>query len=459
MSSIQYRPEIHFTAKRGWINDPNGLVYYKGRYHLFAQYYPEDTHWGPMHWLHAVSDDLVHWEELGIALEPDELGFIFSGSAVVDEENTSGFGTAENPPLVAMFTHHLNVGGDPQKPVEQQSIAWSTDGITFHKYEGNPVIPSESPDFRDPKVFKNPKGGWGMVLAAGDRVCFYASQNLKEWEKTGEFGPEGNFSGGVWECPDLFPLTIDGEEKWVLLVSMGPFEENRGARVQYFIGSFDGSRFVSDGSFERVEFMDSGYDNYAAVTYFGTEQRILIGWGDNVVYADKTPTDEEGFRCVHTLPRALSLVKTELGGVRLAQQPIDGGVFAETAAEDSSVLPSSLCKVHLRGEGAAIIALKNAAGEQFRFGVNDQNEVFTDRTLAGVKDFAENYASESFGKAIAPRFYDGEWEMTLYIDHMCTELFVDGGTRAFSQLVFPTENYDTIAVAGNVTVEVYPAKD
>ena len=458
MNSIQYRPEIHFTARKGWINDPNGLVYYKGRYHLFSQHYPDDTHWGPMHWLHAVSDDLLHWEELGIALAPDDLGFIFSGSAVVDTDNTSGFGTEDNPPLVAIFTHHWNEPGNPANCHEQQSIAWSTDGVTFHKYEGNPVIPSDMADFRDPKVFKNPKGGWGMVLAAGDRVMFYASQNLKEWEKTGEFGPEGNYSGGVWECPDLFPLTVNGEEKWVLLVSMGPFEANHGARTQYFIGSFDGSKFTADDSFTQPEFIDMGYDNYAAVTYFNTENRILMGWGDNVVYADKTPTDAEGFRCVLTMPRELSLVKTELGGVRLAQKPVEGDVFTEQPAESCTSIPSQLCKIRIRGDGAAIIALKNAAGEQYRFGVNDQNELFSDRTGAGLKDFADNYASEWFGKSVAPRFYEGEWEMTLYIDHMNTELFADGGSRVFSQLVFPTLPYDTISVAGNATVEVYPAR-
>ena len=207
-----FRPEVHYTAEKGWINDPNGLTYVDGTYHLFAQYYPEPRK-GPKHWSHAVSQDLLHWQHLPVALYPDADGAMFSGSAVYDKENTSGFGTKEHPPIVAMYTCH----GD----TEQQCIAYSTDYVNFAKYTGNPVIPNaEKIDFRDPKVIPNPKGGWSVVLAAGDRVEFYASENLKEWRKTGEFGPEGNHSQGVWECPDLFPLTIDGEEKWILIVSI-----------------------------------------------------------------------------------------------------------------------------------------------------------------------------------------------------------------------------------------------
>lgn len=453
MSSIQYRPEIHFTAKRGWINDPNGLVYYKGRYHLFAQYYPEDTHWGPMHWLHAVSDDLVHWEELGIALEPDELGFIFSGSAVVDEENTSGFGTAENPPLVAMFTHHLNVGGDPQKPVEQQSIAWSTDGITFHKYEGNPVIPSDMPDFRDPKVFKNPKGGWSVVMSGGDRVMFYASENLRDWHKTGEFGPEGNYSGGVWECPDLFPLTIDGEEKWVLLVSMGPFHDNHGSRTQYFIGNFDGEKFTCDMPFGKAEFIDEGFDNYAAVSYFGTDKRILIGWASNWVYAREIPTEDEDFRSCMTLAREFTLVKTPVGGLRLAQKPITGDVFGE--GKESDTIPGELFRLTVRGEGAGSVTLKNSAGESFTFGVNDKNEMFIDRSNAGQKDFKEEFGTDWFSKYAVARLYEGGWEMDLIFDHCLTELYIDGGSRVLTNLVFPTAAYDKIETDGSAKVLVH----
>ena len=201
-----FRPALHYTPQSWWINDPNGLVYAKGQYHLFAQYYHEPV-WGPMHWAHAVSRDLLHWEHLPIALAPDDLGAVFSGSAVFDQNNTSGLGREGQAPLVALYTSH----GD----FEQQSLAYSLDGVHFEKYSGNPVIPNqERADFRDPKVFWNPvKSCWSLVLAAGDHVEFFASPDLLHWTKTGRFGPQGNYSEGVWECPDLFPLAApDGRE-------------------------------------------------------------------------------------------------------------------------------------------------------------------------------------------------------------------------------------------------------
>ena len=268
-----FRPDLHYTPKSGWINDPNGLVYAGGKYHLFAQYGPEPQ-WGDIHWSHAVSSDLIHWQDLPLALAPDSLGMVFSGSAVYDNGNTSGLGTGGRAPIVAMYTSH--------GCHEQQSLAVSQDGVSFTKYPGNPVIPNrEKPDFRDPKVLRNPGGGWTVVLAAGDHVEFYASKDLISWRQTGSFGPGGNLSKGVWECPDLFPLTLGGREVWVLIVSMGACPENLGSRTQYFLGNFDGETFTSDGSFTKPEFIDSGFDNYAGVTFFGTEERILVGWAAN----------------------------------------------------------------------------------------------------------------------------------------------------------------------------------
>lgn len=434
-----YRPEIHFTPKTGWINDPNGLVCVNGMYHLFAQYFTE-PHWGPMHWYHAKSRDLIHWEHLPIALEPDELGFIFSGSAVYDSRNTSGFGSAENPPIVAMYTSH----GEH----EQQSIAWSTDGVNFTKYEGNPVIPNtELRDFRDPKVFANPiRGGWSVVLSVGDRAMFYASNDLKNWTKTGEFGPEGNRSEGVWECADLFPLVIGGVEKWVLFVSMGANRANHGARTQYFIGKFDGDKFICDAPFEQAEFVDSGLDNYAAVTYSGAPDRTLIGWAANWVYANDLPTDD--FCCQMTLARKLSLVNTPLGGVRLAQQP----VLPDFKPADR--IDSELFKLTVSGEGAATVRLTNG-GEWFDFGVNDKNELFFDRSHAGEKDFNADFADDWYSKISAPRFFGGAWTIDLIFDHSIAELYCDGGTRAMANLVYPTKPYDRAeVVSGAAKVEI-----
>lgn len=434
-----YRPEIHFTPKTGWINDPNGLVCVDGVYHLFAQYFPE-PHWGPMHWYHAQSRDLIRWEHLPVALAPDELGLIFSGSAVYDVRNTSGFGSAEKPPIVAMYTSH----GDH----EQQSIAWSTDGVNFNKYEGNPVIPNtELRDFRDPKVFANPiRGGWSVVLSVGDRAMFYASEDLKNWTKTGEFGPDGNRSEGVWECADLFPLELDGGEKWILLVSMGPNKPNHGARTQYFIGNFDGDKFVCDTPFDRAEFIDGGLDNYAAVTYSGAPDRTLIGWAANWVYANDLPTDD--FCCQMTLARKLSLMHTPLGGIRLAQQPVLPDF------KPANNIDGELFKLTVSGEGAATVRLTNG-GEWFDFGVNSENELFIDRSHAGEKDFNADFADDWYSKISAPRLFDGHWTIELIFDRSVTELYCDGGTRVMTNLVYPTKPYDRAEVlSGDAKIEI-----
>ncbi|MEY2704299.1 MAG: hypothetical protein RL407_361, partial [Bacteroidota bacterium] len=244
--SEPYRPGYHFSPKQGWMNDPNGLVYLDGEYHLFFQHYPDSTVWGPMHWGHAVSQDLIHWEELPIALFPDSLGYIFSGSAVYDAANTSGLGSTETPPLVALFTYHDPKGEKEGRiDFQKQGLAYSLDkGQTWQKYEGNPVLGNPGiRDFRDPKITQvaqaDGKSSWVMTLAARDRVHFYESANLKEWAFLGEFGQGIGAHGGVWECPDLLSLKApDGSQKWVLLVSMNPGGPQKGSATQYFIGDF-----------------------------------------------------------------------------------------------------------------------------------------------------------------------------------------------------------------------------
>ncbi|MEL6303458.1 MAG: glycoside hydrolase family 32 protein, partial [Bacteroidota bacterium] len=308
-----YRPQYHFTPKQNWMNDPNGLVFYKGWYHLFYQYYPDDTVWGPMHWGHARSKDMMHWEHMPIALYPDELGLIFSGSAVIDSQNTSGFGSTQNPAMVAMYTYHLMEGEKAGRDdFQTQGIAYSLDeGTTWTKYEGNPVIPNNGiKDFRDPKVFwHEPTKMWVMALVAGDHVKFYESPNLKEWSHMSDFGKEVGAHGGVWECPDLFPLTDakSGERKWALLVSINPGAPNGGSGTQYFIGDFDGKEFVS--AQREAKWLDYGTDNYAGVTYnnLPEEERVFIGWMSNWDYARDTPT--ESWRSAMTLPRKLFLEK------------------------------------------------------------------------------------------------------------------------------------------------------
>lgn len=249
----QHRPQFHFTPPQQWMNDPNGMVYYEGEYHLFYQHYPDSNVWGPMHWGHAVSADLVTWEQLPIAIYPDTLGLIFSGSAVVDWNNTSGFGQDSVPPLVAIYTYH-NMDGerDGSNDFQTQAIAYSNDkGRTWTKYEGNPVIPNTENirDFRDPKVFWHEVSQqWVMALAVLDRVRIYNSKNLKEWTLGSEFGMGIGSDGRPWECPDLFQLPIEGSDaqKWVMLVSLGAGGYNGGSATQYFVGDFDGSTFTLD---------------------------------------------------------------------------------------------------------------------------------------------------------------------------------------------------------------------
>lgn len=436
-----FRPEVHYTAEKGWINDPNGLTYVDGTYHLFAQYYPEPRK-GPKHWSHAVSQDLLHWQELPVALYPDKLGAAFSGSAVYDKENVTGLGTRENPPLVAMYTSHSHM--------EQQSLAASNDpGFrNFLKYRGNPVLSNgEDRIFRDPKVFPNPiRGGWSVAITMTDRVAFFASKDLKHWEKTGEFGPEGNFMPGQWQCPDLFPLTIHGEEKWVLVISMGH------QRTQYFTGTFDGDTFHCDVPYQPVKLLDQGFDNYAGVTFNGTEDRLLVAWATSWVYARKLPT---GVFCGYlSMPRRLSLADTPKGGLRLAAVP--AAQPFQAAPYSAGELPGELFGLKVKGEGAATVRLENRLGQHFDFGVNEKGEVFVDRSQAGAKDFDPQFASEKFSQTSAPRYYDGAWELELHFDHSISELYADGGTLTFTQLVYPDEPYTRASVAeGSAQVEVY----
>lgn len=444
-----FRPYLHFSPAKNWTNDPNGLVYANGSYHLFYQHNPDAPTHGPMYWGHAVSKDLLHWEHKPIALVPDKLGVCFSGSAVYDRDNTSGFGKDGKVPIVAVFTSH----GD----CEQQSVAYSLNGDTFQTYEGNPVIANPGiADFRDPKVFWNrQKNCWSMVLAAKDRVQFYASPDLKSWEKTGEFGPEGNHAPGVWECPDLFPLPYQGGEKWVLLVSMGMPEEWGSARTQYFIGSFDGDTFHCDMPFGKPEFIDEGFDNYAGVTYDNTNDRILIGWGINWRYADKTPSGE--YCGIMTLPKRLGLMETD-AGCRLTCLPV--GVDAITgpgaAVQSGGGLSNGdLFRMTIEGSGPCEIALKNAQGQTLRLGVNGKNEVFFDRSQAGASDFSPSYATERYSKRAVSRLCGGAYKLDVIFDVCSAELYLDGGSLNLSSVVYPDSPYETVEFSGDIQVSVH----
>ncbi|KXU37715.1 hypothetical protein AXK11_00345 [Cephaloticoccus primus] len=371
-SETDYRPHYHFSPAKGWMNDPNGLLYLDGIWHLFFQYYPCEPIHGPMHWGHATSPDLVSWEQQPTALCPQGPIQIFSGSAVVDYQNTSGFGTAANPPVVAIYTAHDVMASEPEEE-EKQALAYSLDGcLTWTHYEGNPVLASSSLhlNFRDPKVFWYAPGGhWLMVLAVGNRVHFYSSPDLKGWTFLSEFGADCGAHGGVWECPDLFPLPVQGcageggeqaaseGEKWVLLVSVNPGGPNPGSATQYFVGDFDGTAFSvsrvsktkgrggtkraarEESGESSARWVDWGRDNYAGVLFNNVPvsdtpllegeasphgrvgsmglrpRRIMIGWMSNWDYAANLPSRADGWLGQMTIARELSLVSCPEGYV------------------------------------------------------------------------------------------------------------------------------------------------
>lgn len=449
--SRNYRPNIHFTPPAMWTNDPNGMVYVNGIYHLFYQHYPEAPNWGPMHWGHAVSRDLLHWKHMPIALYPDELGMIFSGSCVYDRENTSGYGTKEKPPIVAVYTNHGRHG------LEQQSIAYSTDGIHFEKSYQNPVIPNPGiSDFRDPKAFYNPvKNCWSLVLAAGDRVHFYKSEDLKRWEKTGEFGPEGNLASGVWECPDLFQVEAeDGRKLWVLIVSMTTTTEDGRCRTQYFLGDFDGDKFILKQEEKEPLWIDFGFDNYAGVTFQNLEEPLFLGWAMNWGYANETPTGE--YCGQMTLARSLRAVKTEKG-YRLAAS------FAGLEKYQHSAYPVNhmqrLCTdtFGMKVTGTKKITLSNALGQKLVIQVTE-DEVFVDRTHAGEHAFHEQFQMPQYCSVRIPRMkQDGKME--LIFDVSVLEVLADDGLIPVSMVAYPEAPYDQVLLEGSGNVELYEIRE
>lgn len=453
-----YRPAFHFTPKKSWMNDPNGMFYYNGTYHLYFQYYPDDNVWGPMHWGHATSKDMVNWKEQPIALYPDEMGYIFSGSAVVDHNNTSGFGKDGKTPIVAIFTHH-NIDKEKAKQidVETQSIAYSLDeGMSWTKYAGNPVIENpEIRDFRDPKViWDDNTNQWIMALAAQNNVRFYASPNLKDWSYLSNFGFDKGHYGGVWECPDLFPLKVAGSDeiKWVLFVSINPGGPNKGSATQYFIGDFDGTNFVLDPDFakdleDRNDFwVDFGRDNYAGVTWQNTQRengnKLFIGWMSNWDYAQEVPTYE--WRSAMTIAREIGLKKTAYG-YRLTSLPVEetSAVLNPISTQSNELIGQMELELAADAAHKVGYVLSNDLGEELEFGFNPQNQQFyVDRTKAGKSDFSEKFASHL---SFAPRLInDKTIKGTVILDKTSIELFWDDGLTVMTEVFFSNAPFNTI---------------
>ncbi|WP_250540426.1 levanase [Bacillus subtilis] len=477
-----YRPQYHFTPEANWMNDPNGMVYYAGEYHLFYQYHPYGLQWGPMHWGHAVSKDLVTWEHLPVALYPDEKGTIFSGSAVVDKNNTSGFQTGKERPLVAIYTQD-------REGHQVQSIAYSNDkGRTWTKYAGNPVIPNPGKkDFRDPKVFWYEKEKkWVMVLAAGDRILIYTSKNLKQWTYASEFGQGQGSHGGVWECPDLFELPVDGnpnQKKWVMQVSVGNGAVSGGSGMQYFVGDFDGTHFKNENPSNKVLWTDYGRDFYAAVSWSDIpatdSRRLWLGWMSNWQYANDVPTSP--WRSATSIPRELKL-KAFTEGVRVVQTPVkELETIRGTSKKWKNLTISPASHNVLAGQSgdayeinaefkvspgsAAEFGFKVRTGEnQFtKVGYDRRNaKLFVDRSESGNDTFNPAFNT---GKETAPlKPVNGKVKMRIFVDRSSVEVFGNDGKQVITDIILPdrsSKGLELYAAKGGVKVKsltIHPLK-
>lgn len=476
----QFRPNFHFTPKNNWMNDPNGMFFLNGKYHLYFQYYPDGNKWGPMHWGHATSTDMIQWKEQPIAIYPDELGYIFSGSAVVDVSNSSGLGNGKTAPIIAIYTYHDMVKEKAQQmDAQTQGLAFSIDeGMTWTKYEDNPIIKNPGiKDFRDPKVtYDKINKQWLLVLAAQDKSKFYTSQNLKDWEFLSDFGYQIGAHGGVWECPDFFPLKVEGtnETKWVLLQSLNPGGPNGGSATQYFIGDFDGKTFTLDPSFdkfsnsEKGQWLDYGNDNYAGVTWDNIPasdgRKLMIGWMSNWDYAELVPTNQ--WRGSMTLPRELRLIQTA-DGYAINTKPVTeldkyiskkiekGNVKVENttvlANKGLLDLTKSVIKFNLKDlkEDVYSFTLTNDANEKLVFGINNVDKfIFLDRSQSGVNTF-----SPKFGTPITKINFDtliNATDFEIILDKTSIELFVNGGNEVITEIFFPSKPFDTFSATSNL---------
>lgn len=468
------RPGFHFTAEKNWLNDPNGLVWYAGEYHLFYQHNPFGDTWGHMSWGHAVSRDLLRWEHLPVAIPEKDGIMAFSGSAVVDHANTSGFGTPTNPPMVAIYTGH-------REGRQDQRIAWSLDkGRTWTLFAGNPVLDVQKADFRDPKVFWHaPTKRWVMVVAlpVERKVSFYASTDLKKWEFLSDFGPAGSVAG-IWECPDLFEVPVQGtnEKRWVLNTNLGDHTVSGGSGAQYFTGTFDGKAFHADPLPPGViNWVDYGRDMYAAVTWNDTPDKtpLWVGWMSNWKYAGATPTSP--WRCAMSLPRTLELrksgdrftllqnpVKTleswRRPPLRIANQPL---AAANRALEGVKGKRFDLLLRIAPGDAAeAGLKLRVGGAEETRVGWSrERGEVFVDRTKSGNTGFHAEFP----GRHAAPLpLRGGLLDLRVVTDDCSVEVFADGGAVVITDLIFPSASSQGLAFfsAGGeakvVAAEIHP---
>ena len=439
----KHRPVYHHTPAYGWMNDPNGMFYKDGVWHLCYQFNPYGSQWENMTWGHSTSTDLVHWKAEPTAITPDALGTIFSGCCVVDKNNTAGFG---NDAIVAFYT---SAGAR-----QTQSMAYSTDGgKTFTKYENNPVITSNVPDFRDPHVFWNAEAGfWNMILAAGQQMSIYSSKDLKEWKHESDFGAEYGNHGGVWECPDLMKMKVAGtdKEKWMLICNINPGGPFGGSATQYFIGEFDGHKFTCEDEPSETKWMDYGKDHYATITFDNAPEgrRVGIAWMSNWQYANQVPTKQ--FRSANSIARDFGLF--EYNGETYCSVSPAKEMDAVRGQRISS--PSETCEIVVQLKGDAQLTLRNSKGEKvvITYDAVEQTIDF-DRRRSGDVSF-----SEAFPCIVTSPTYGQAKTLRIFVDRSSIEIFDAEGKMAMTNLVFPSDPYNKLVVKGKAKSTVYKLK-
>ena len=439
----KFRPAYHHSPAYGWMNDPNGLFYKDGVWHLYYQWNPYGSQWENMTWGHSTSTDGLHWTPQPTAIEADALGAIFSGCCVVDKNNTAGFG---NGAIVAYYT---SAGAR-----QTQSMAYSLDGgQTFTKYAGNPVIVSDVPDFRDPHIFWNEEAGfWNMVLASGQEMSIYSSKDLKQWKHESNFGLTYGNHSGVWECPDLMKLPVDGtgEKKWMLICNINPGGPFGGSATQYFIGQFDGHQFVCEDQPEETKWMDYGKDHYATVTFDNAPdgRRVAIAWMSNWQYANQVPTMQ--FRSTNSILRDLSLYQYE-GETYCAVRPAKE---MDAARGKKIARPTDRCEIVVTLKGDARITLSNGSKERVVLDYDaDMASLDFDRRHSGQCSF-----SDAFPTVVTAPVHGSLRTLRIFIDKSSIEVFDADGRLSMTNLVFPSSPYNRISVKGKASAKIYEIK-
>ena len=439
----KHRPLYHHTPQYGWMNDPNGMFYKDGVWHLCYQFNPYGSQWENLSWGHSTSTDLINWKAEPTALEPDALGMMFSGCCVVDKNNTAGFG---KDAIVALYT----TAGARQT----QSLAYSTDGgKTFTKYADNPIITSNVPDFRDPHVFWNAEAGfWNMILAAGQEMQIYSSANLKDWKYESSFGHEYGNHGGVWECPDLMKMNVKrtNKDKWMLICNINPGGPFGGSATQYFIGQFDGHKFTCEDEPSETKWMDYGKDHYATITFDNAPEgrHVGIAWMSNWQYANQVPTKQ--YRSANSIVRDFGLFEYK-GETYCSITPAKEMLAARGARVSQ---PTEACEIVVTVKGDAQITLSNAKGESVVMTYDDEEETFDmDRRRSGNISF-----SDAFPVATSSPTYGKVRQLRIFVDRCSVEAFDGDGKMCMTNLVFPSTPYDKITVKGKAKAAIYKIK-